>query len=68
MEHVLAVLQGDLAATVEFFGAVDAAKPAAAELLARGGYKKMSALDLVRANEAALVEAIEKRLAERQGA
>jgi hypothetical protein len=62
IERVLAALGGDMPRTVAFFREIDAAKPTPDEVVARFGLKDRTGLDFVRANEAALVEAIRQRL------
>lgn len=67
MERVLDALGGDVVRTVAFFRAVDAAKPEADAVVARYGLKASTGLDFLRANEAAVIETIEKHLAGPQG-
>ena len=63
MERVLDALGGDVARTVAFFREVDAARPGPDAVVARYGLKAGTGLDFLRANEAAVIETIEKRLA-----
>jgi hypothetical protein len=55
---------GNLARTMAFFKAVDAAAPRPAEILKRHKIKAEKSVEFVRAYEAEVVQAIEKRLAE----
>ena len=63
IDRVFKTLGHDLPQTVAFFKSVDAAKPSAAEVIAKNGLKTEEGLDFVRAYEAAMVQTIEKMLA-----
>jgi len=63
IERVFGALGRDVRETVAFFKSVDAAKPSAAEVMAKHGLTTESGVDFVRAYEAAMVETIEKTLA-----
>ena len=64
LESVFVALDRDLARTVAFFRQVDAKKPSHASVMKRHGLKSDRGVDFVRAYEAAVVELIEKMLAE----
>jgi len=67
MERVLEAHGGDVGRTVAFFKEVDAARPGPAAVVARYGIKDPTGLEFLRANEAAVVETIGKRLAAARG-
>lgn len=64
LENVFVALDRDLARTVAFFRQVDAKKPSHASVMKRHGLKSDRGVDFVRLYEAAVVELIEKMLAE----
>ena len=64
LESVFIALDRDLARTVAFFRQVDAKKPSPASVMKRHGLKSDRGVDFIRANEAAVVETIERMLAE----
>jgi len=64
LERVFIALDRDLARTVAFFRQVDANKPPRATVMKRNGLKSDRGVEFIRANEAAVVETIEKMLAE----
>jgi hypothetical protein len=64
LEGVFIALDRDLARTVAFFRQVDAKKPSRAGVVKRYGLKSDRGVEFIRANEAAVVETIEKMLAE----
>jgi hypothetical protein len=63
-ERVFAALGRDLLKTVVFFKTVDAIKPTAADVMKRYRLQSDTTVEFVRAYEAAMVETIEKALAE----
>jgi hypothetical protein len=63
-ERVFTALGRDLLKTVVFFKAVDAMKPTAADVMKRHRLTADTTVEFVRAYEAAMVETIEKALAE----
>jgi hypothetical protein len=67
-ERVFDALGGDLQRSVLFFRSVDAAKPSAADVIARHGLQDDRGVDFLRAYEAAIVQAAQKALAERLAA
>ena len=62
LESVFIALDRDLARTVAFFREVDAKKPSPAAVMKRHGLKSDRGVEFLRANEAAVVETIEKLL------
>jgi len=64
VESVFVALDRDLARTVAFFRQVDARKPSSAAVMKRHGLKSDKGLEFIRANEAAVLEVVEKTLAE----
>ena len=62
LESVYIALDRDLARTVAFFREVDAKRPSPAAVMKRYGLKSDRGVEFVRANEAAVVETIEKLL------
>jgi hypothetical protein len=64
LEGVFVALDRDLARTVAFFRQVDRAKPTSAAVVKRYGLKSDRGVEFIRANEAAVLETIEKTLPE----
>lgn len=64
LERVHDALGGDMARTLAFFKAVDAAKPTAAEIMQRHRIASQESVEFLRLYEAAVIATIEKLLAE----
>jgi hypothetical protein len=64
LESVFIALDRDLARTVAFFRQVDAKKPSHASVMKRHGLKSDRTVEFIRAYEAAVLETIEKTLAD----
>ena len=64
LENVFIALDRDLARTVAFFGQVDRTKPSPASVMKRHGLKSDESVEFIRAYEAAVLETIEKLLAQ----
>ena len=62
LESVFIALDRDLTRTVAFFREVDAKRPSPAAVMKRYGLKSDRGVEFVRANEAAVLETIEKLL------